>query len=154
MRQVMLTEAGTEHVENLLRDAKLLKDDNLYDVGNIGLVHHINQALKAHALFHPRQGLHRQERRSRHHRRVHRPHDAGPALFRWPAPGVGSQGAREDPTGKPDLRFDHVPELLPPYEKLAGMTGTAATEAEEFLDIYGLDVVEVPTNVDVARARR
>ena len=60
-----------------------------------------------------RQGLHRAQRRGRHHRRVHRPHDAGPALFGRAAPGARSQGAPADPAGEPDARLDHVPELLP-----------------------------------------
>ena len=60
-----------------------------------------------------RQGLHRQERRGRHHRRVHRPHDARPALFGRPAPGARGQGAPADPAGEPDARLDHLPELLP-----------------------------------------
>ena len=60
-----------------------------------------------------RQGLHRAQRRGRHHRRVHRPHDAGPALFGRPASGAGGQGAPADPAREPDARLDHVPELLP-----------------------------------------
>ena len=60
-----------------------------------------------------RQGLHRAQRRGRHHRRVHRPHDAGPALFGRAAPGARSQRAPADPAGEPDARLDHVPELLP-----------------------------------------
>ena len=60
-----------------------------------------------------RQGLHRAQRRGRHHRRVHRPHDAGPPLFGRPAPGARGQGAPADPAGEPDARLDHVPELLP-----------------------------------------
>ena len=60
-----------------------------------------------------RQGLHRAQRRGRHHRRVHRPHDAGPALFGRPAPGARGQGAPADPAREPDARLDHVPELLP-----------------------------------------
>ena len=59
------------------------------------------------------QGLHRPQRRDRHHRRVHRPHDARPPLFGGPAPGARSQGARGDPAGEPDARLDHLPELFP-----------------------------------------
>ena len=64
-----------------------------------------------------RQGLHRQRRAGRHHRRVHRPHDAGPALLGGPAPGARGQGARRDPAREPDARLDHVPELLPALRK-------------------------------------
>ena len=60
-----------------------------------------------------RQGLHRAQRRGRHHRRVHRPHDAGPALFGGPAPGARGQGAAADPAGEPDAGLDHLPELFP-----------------------------------------
>ena len=60
-----------------------------------------------------RQGLHRAQRRGRHHRRVHRPHDAGPPLLGRPAPGARGQGAPADPAREPDARLDHVPELLP-----------------------------------------
>ena len=151
-RQVMLTEAGTEHVENLLRDAKLLKDDTLYDVGNIGLVHHINQALKAHALF------------SRDKDYIVK---NGEVIIIDEFTGRMMPGrrysdglhqaleAKEQAKIQPENRtfasitFQNYFRL---YEKLAGMTGTAATEAEEFLDIYGLDVIEMPTNVDVSRA--
>ena len=62
---------------------------------------------------HRRQGLHRAQRRGRHHRRVHRPHDAGPPLFGRAAPGAGGERAPADPAGEPDARLDHVPELLP-----------------------------------------
>ena len=138
-------------MEQALRDAKLLKSDSLYDVENVSVVHHINQALRAHKLFAARQGLHRAQRRGRHHRRVHRPHDAGTALFGRAAPGAGGEGAPADPAREPDARLDHVPELLPHVRKLAGMTGTALTEADEFLDIYGLEVLEVPTNMPLVR---
>ncbi len=60
-----------------------------------------------------RQGLHRAQRRGRDHRRIHRPHDAGPPLFGRSAPGAGGQGAPADPAGKPDAGLDHVPELFP-----------------------------------------
>ena len=60
-----------------------------------------------------RQGLHRAQRRGRHHRRVHRPHDAGPALFGRAAPGARGQGAPADPAREPDAGLDHVPELFP-----------------------------------------
>ena len=60
-----------------------------------------------------RQGLHRPQRRSRHHRRVHRPHDARPPLFRRPASGARGQGTPADPAREPDARVDHLPELLP-----------------------------------------
>ena len=65
----------------------------------------------------PRRRLHRQGRQDRHHRRVHRPHDGGPALFRGPAPGPGSQGKGDDPEREPDPGLDHLPELFPPVSQ-------------------------------------
>ncbi len=150
-RQVMLTEAGTEHVEQLLKDANLLKDENLYDVTNVGLVHHINQALKAHTLFSKDKEYivkddeiviideftGRMMSGRRYSDGMHQALEA-------------KEGVSIQPENRTyaSITFQNYFRL---YEKLAGMTGTAATEAEEFLDIYGLDVVEVPTNVDVAR---
>ena len=112
-RTVNLSEAGMSKMEQALRDAKLLKSNSLYDVENVSVVHHINQALRAHKLFAARQGLHRAQRRGRHHRRVHRPHDAGTALFGRAASGAGGERAPADPAREPDARLDHVPELLP-----------------------------------------
>ena len=152
LRQVMLTEAGTERIETLLRDAKMLKDDNLYDVGNIALVHHINQALKAHALFNKDKDYivkndeviiideftGRMMPGRRYSDGLHQALEA-------------KEHVKIQPENRTfaSITFQNYFRL---YEKLAGMTGTAATEAEEFLDIYGLDVIEVPTNVQVARA--
>jgi hypothetical protein len=79
-----------------------------------------------------RQGLHRPQRRGRHHRRVHRPHDAGPPLFGRPAPGAGSQGTRQDPAGEPDAGLDHLPELFPHVQEARRHDRHGATEAEEF----------------------
>jgi hypothetical protein len=67
-----------------------------------------------------RRRLHRQQRRGGHHRRVHRPHDAGPALVRRPAPGHRGQGRREDPGGEPDPGLDHLPELFPHVQEAGG----------------------------------
>ena len=151
-RQVMLTETGTEHIETLLRDAKLLKEENLYDVGNIGLVHHINQALKAHALFNRDKDYivkndeviiideftGRMMPGRRYSDGLHQALEA-------------KEHVKIQPENRTfaSITFQNYFRL---YEKLAGMTGTALTEADEFLDIYGLDVIEVPTNVNVARA--
>ncbi len=97
------------------------------------------------------QGLHRPQRRDRHHRRVHRPHDARPPLLGRPAPGAGSQGARGDPAGEPDAGLGHLPELFPHVQEARRHDRHGATEAEEFGNIYGLDVTEVPTNLPVIR---
>ena len=112
-RTVTLTEAGMEKMEQTLRADGLLKGEHLYDVENVSTVHHVNQAPARPQAVPARQGLHRAQRRGRHHRRVHRPHDARPPLFGRPAPGARGQGASADPAGEPDARLDHVPELLP-----------------------------------------
>ena len=86
--------AGNEYIEELLREAGLLKEGDLYDAAQ----RHPRPprqpgAARPHAVP-ARQGLHRPQRRGGHHRRVHRPHDAGPALLGRPAPGARGQGAR------------------------------------------------------------
>ena len=73
-------------------------------------------AARPHAVR-ARRRLHRARGQGGHHRRVHRPHDGGPALFRRAAPGAGGQGARHRPGGEPDARLDHLPELLPPVSE-------------------------------------
>ena len=109
----IFTEEGTEKLENMLRAAGLLKGESLYDIENVAIVHHVNNALKAHRLFQKDKDYIVKRWRDRHHRRVHRPHDAGPPLFRRPAPGARSQGACGDPAGEPDAGLGHLPELFP-----------------------------------------
>jgi len=155
-RTVNLSEEGNEHVESLLRDAGLLDaDSSIYDIQNISIVHHVTNALKAHRLF--------QKDRD------------------YIVRGSGAQGqvviideftgrmmdgrrfsdglhqaleAKEAVAIQPEnqtlasITFQNYFRL---YDRLSGMTGTALTEAEEFMDIYGLDVVEIPTNTDIAR---
>ena len=112
-RTVTLTEAGMEKMEQGLRAAGLLKSEfALRRRERLGRASRQSGAARAQAVP-ARQGLYRPQRRSRHHRRVHRPHDAGPALFGRPASGARGQGAAADPAGKPDARLDHLPELFP-----------------------------------------
>ena len=116
-RSATFTEAGNEKLERLLREAGLLE-------GRLALRRRERHprpppqpgAARPQAVP-ARQGLHRPERRGGHHRRVHRPHDAGPPLFGRPAPGARGQGARQDPAREPDARLDHLPELLPPLRE-------------------------------------
>ena len=142
----------------MLREAGILTEGNLYDIFNVSVVHHVQQvAARAHAVP-PRRRLHRARRQGRHHRRVHRPHDGGPALLGRAAPGAGGQGGRHRP-GRRTRRSPRSPSRTTSgsIPKLAGMTGTAMTEADEFAEIYKLDVVEIPTNVPVraqGRGRR
>src|SRR6476661_2640989 len=151
-RTVTLTEAGMEKLEQRLRDAELLKGDSLYDVENVSTVHHVNQALRAHTLF------------NRDKDYIVRD---GEVIIIDEFTGRMMQGRRYSEGLHQALEAKEHVDIQPEnqtlasitfqnyfrlYEKLAGMTGTAATEANEFMDIYGLDVLEVPTNVAVARA--
>ncbi len=150
-RTVALTEAGMEKMEQRLRDAELLKSESLYDIENVTVVHHVNQALKAHALF-----QRDKDYIVRNGEVVIIDEFTGRMM-----PGRRfSEGlhqaleAKEHQPIQPEnqtlasITFQNYFRM---YKKLAGMTGTALTEAEEFLDIYGLEVVEIPTNVPVAR---
>ena len=150
-RTVTLTEAGMEKIETLLRDADQLKGESLYDVENVSVVHHINQALRAHSLFTRdkdyivRDGevviIDEFTGRMMPGRRYSEGlHQALEAKERQPVQPENQTLA--------SITFQNYFRM---YEKLAGMTGTAATEADELFDIYKLEVVEIPTNVQVAR---
>jgi preprotein translocase subunit SecA len=150
-RAVSLTEAGMEKMEQRLRQANLLKADSLYDVENVSVVHHINQALRAHKLF-----TRDKDYIVRNGEVVIIDEFTGRMM-----PGRRySEGlhqaleAKEHQPIQPEnqtlasITFQNYFRM---YKKLAGMTGTALTEAEEFMDIYNLDVVEVPTNRPMLR---
>ncbi|MDP9137075.1 MAG: preprotein translocase subunit SecA, partial [Pseudomonadota bacterium] len=150
-RTVTLTEAGMEKMEQLIRGDGLLKGEHLYDIENVSTVHHINQALRAHTLF----------QRDRDYIVKDDQVIIIDEFTGRMMPGRRySDGlhqaleAKEHVAIQPENRtlasitFQNYFRL---YQKLAGMTGTAATEAEEFMDIYRLDVAEVPTNVPVTR---
>jgi preprotein translocase subunit SecA len=151
-RTVNLTEAGNEHVEVLLRAAEILKEGSLYEAANATLVHHVNQALRAHKLFQKDK-----EYIVRNGEVVIVDEFTGRMM-----PGRRySEGlhqaleAKESVTVQPEnvtlasITFQNYFRL---YKKLAGMTGTAATEADEFTEIYKLTVVEIPTHRPIARA--
>ncbi len=151
-RQVFLTEEGHEHVEGLLTEAGLLGEgETLYDAANIGLMHHLNAALRAHVLF---------------QRDVHYLISDNQVVIvdeftgrtmpgrRW---SDGLHQAVEAKEGVPiqsenqtlaSITFQNYFRL---YEKLSGMTGTADTEAYEFQQIYGLEVVVIPTHKPMVR---
>ncbi len=150
-RTVNLTEAGNEHMEQLLEDAKLLQESSLYDAANVTIVHHVQQALKAHKLF------------NRDKDYIVRNGDVviiDEFTGRMMPGRRYSEGlhqaleAKEQVQVQPEnvtlasITFQNYFRL---YSKLAGMTGTAATEADEFAEIYRLDVVEIPTNRPVQR---
>ncbi|MGL6059745.1 MAG: preprotein translocase subunit SecA, partial [Bradyrhizobium sp.] len=150
-RTVTLTEAGMEKIEVLLRDAGQLKGDSLYDVENVSVVHHINQALRAHSLF-----TRDKDYIVRDGEVVIIDEFTGRMM-----PGRRySEGLHQALEAKEHVQVQPENQTLASitfqnyfrmYEKLAGMTGTAATEADELFDIYKLEVVEIPTNLSVAR---
>src|SRR5262249_20820144 len=86
-----------------------------------------------------------------HHRRVHRPHDERPPLLRGPAPGARGEGTRRDPAREPDARLDHLPEPLPHVSQARGHDRHGDDRGRGVGEIYRLEVVEIPTNVPVAR---
>ncbi|HLP70608.1 MAG TPA: preprotein translocase subunit SecA [Rhizobium sp.] len=150
-RSANFSEVGTEKLENLLRDANLLKGASLYDVENVAIVHHINNALKAHKLF-----TRDKDYIVRNDEVVIIDEFTGRMM-----PGRRySEGQHQALEAKEKVQIQPENQTLASitfqnyfrmYDKLAGMTGTAATEAEEFANIYGLDVVEVPTNLPIQR---
>ncbi|MEL6980056.1 MAG: preprotein translocase subunit SecA [Pseudomonadota bacterium] len=151
-RSVAFTEDGAEKLEELLRANGLLREDQtMYDPQNVGLVHHSNQALRAHKLFQRDKDYIVRNREvviideftgrmmpgRRYSEGLHQALEA-------------KEGAAIQPENVTlaSVTFQNYFRL---YDKLAGMTGTAMTEANEFMEIYGLDVVEVPTNKPVVR---
>ncbi|MCL6708679.1 preprotein translocase subunit SecA [Pseudomonas sp. R2.Fl] len=150
-RSANFSEIGTEKLENLLRQAGLLKGESLYDVENVAIVHHINNALKAHKLF-----TRDKDYIVRNDEIVIIDEFTGRMM-----PGRRySEGQHQALEAKEKVQIQPENQTLASitfqnyfrmYDKLAGMTGTAATEAEEFGNIYGLEVVEVPTNLPIQR---
>jgi len=150
-RQVTFTDEGNENLEAILEKAGHLKGASLYDAENVTVVHHVNQALKAHKLF---------QRDKDYIVKDDQVVIIDEFTGRMMEGRRFSDGlhqaleAKEHVTIQPEnqtlasITFQNYFRL---YEKLSGMTGTAATEAEEFMNIYGLDVIEIPTNVDIGR---
>jgi preprotein translocase subunit SecA len=150
-RTVTLTEAGMEKMEQMLRADNLLKGEHLYEIENVSTVHHVNQGLRAHKLFQRdkdyivRNGevviIDEFTGRMMPGRRYSEGlHQALEAKERQPIQPENQTLA--------SITFQNYFRM---YEKLAGMTGTALTEADEFLDIYDLEVIEVPTNQPMIR---
>jgi preprotein translocase subunit SecA len=150
-RAVTFTEAGVERIEKLLQEAGLIKGANLYDLANVSLVHHANSALRAHVLFTKdvdyivKDGkvviidefTGRMMEGRRFSEGLHQALEA--------KEGVEIQNENQTLAS---ITFQNLFRI---YPKLAGMTGTALTEAGEFSEIYNLDVVEIPTNVTCQR---
>src|SRR2546427_680171 len=150
-RTVTLTEAGMEKMEQMLRTDNLLKGEHLYEIENVSTVHHVNQGLRAHKLFQRdkdyivRNGevviIDEFTGRMMPGRRYSEGlHQALEAKERQPIQPENQTLA--------SITFQNYFRM---YEKLAGMTGTAMTEADEFLDIYNLEVLEIPTNKEMIR---
>ncbi len=150
-RSANFSEVGTEKLEGLLREAGLLKGESLYDVENVAIVHHINNALKAHKLF-----TRDKDYIVRNDEIVIIDEFTGRMMpgRRYSEGQHQALEAKEKVTIQPEnqtlasITFQNYFRM---YSKLGGMTGTASTEAEEFGNIYGLDVVEVPTNLPIQR---
>jgi len=150
-RSVVFTESGTEKLEGLFRDAGLMKSESLYDLDNVNLVHHANSALRAHKMFNKDKDY-----IVRNDEVVIIDEFTGRMM-----PGRRySEGLHQALEAKERVKIQPENQTLASitfqnyfrlYKKLAGMTGTAATEAEEFANIYNLNVVTIPTNVPVKR---
>jgi len=150
-RNVNLTDSGIDAVESKLAQLKLLQGSNFYDPQNISLVHHINQSLKANLLFTKDKDYIVRDNQ------VQIIDEFTGRVMEGRRYSDGLHQAIEAKEGVPiqsenqtfaSITYQNYFRL---YKKLSGMTGTAMTEAEELLNIYNLDVVEIPTNVPMAR---
>ena len=144
---VTLTEVGTEKVEQLLKDAGLITEGNLYDLANVSLVHHVNQALRAHTMF---------ARDTDYIVKDNKVIIIDEFTGRMMEGRRYSEGLHQALEAKEKAEVQYENQTLASitfqnyfrlYPKLAGMTGTAMTEAGEFSEIYGLEVIDIPTNV-------
>ncbi|MEL6212847.1 MAG: preprotein translocase subunit SecA, partial [Pseudomonadota bacterium] len=150
-RSIVLTEEGNEKIEGLLDEAGLLQGDSLYDAVNISVVHHVDQALKAHKIY-----QRDKDYIVRGDKVVIIDEFTGRMMEgrRWSDGLHQAVEAKEKAQIQPEnqtlasITFQNYFRL---YGKLAGMTGTAITEEAEFADIYNLNVFEVPTNKPIAR---
>ncbi|MDR1375362.1 MAG: preprotein translocase subunit SecA [Holosporaceae bacterium] len=150
-RSITLTEDGNEHIEQLLNAADLLQTNNLYDIQNIAVVHHVNNALKAHHLF---------------RRDVDYIVKNGKVIIIDEFTGRMMEGRRYsdglhqaiEAKESVDVEMENqtlasitFQNFFRMYKKLSGMTGTAETEAQELSEIYKVETLVIPTNVPVTR---
>ncbi|PTC01029.1 preprotein translocase subunit SecA [Thalassospira xiamenensis] len=154
-RQLHLTEHGQEHIEEVLKEKGILgADDSLYSAANIILLHHVNAALRAHHLFHKDIDYIVKDDQI-----IIVDEHTGRTMEgrRW------SEGLHQAMEAKEGVRIQNENQTLASitfqnffrlYNKLAGMTGTADTEAFEFQSIYGLETVVIPTNKPMIRDDR
>ena len=151
MKTVHLTEPGSETVEDMLRAAGIITEGNLYDIFNVAVVHHTQQSLRAHTLF---------ARDVDYIVRDDKVIIIDEFTGRMMEGRRFSEGLHQALEAKEFVTVQQENQTLATitfqnyfrlFLKLAGMTGTALTEADEFMEIYKLSVVEVPTNVEVIR---
>ena len=152
MMQVLMSEQGHEHAEEILTQMGLLQEnDSLYSAANISLMHHLMAALRAHSLFHKDQHYVIKEGEivivDEHTGRLMDGRRWSDGLHQAVEAKEGVEIKRENQT-LASITFQNYFRL---YEKLAGMTGTADTEAFEFQSIYGLETVIIPTNRPIQR---
>ena len=150
-KSVHLTEAGNERVEEMLREAGIITEGNMYDIFNVSVVHHVQQSLRAHSLFSRDvdyivrddkviiidEFTGRMMEGRRFSEGLHQALEAKEYVT-----------VQQENQTLASITFQNYFRLFP---KLAGMTGTAMTEADEFAEIYKLSVIEIPTNVPVVR---
>ena len=150
-RSITFTDVGTESMEQLLRDHEILTEGGLYDIHNVSLVHHTNQALRAHHLY--RRDVDYLVKDGRVHLideftgRIMEGRRLSEGLHQAIEAKEGVDVQNENQT----LATITYQNYFRMYPKLAGMTGTAMTEAEEFGQIYGLEVIDVPSNLPRVR---
>ncbi|MDR7928109.1 preprotein translocase subunit SecA [Acidithiobacillus thiooxidans] len=150
-KQVMLTEEGIEKAERLMAEHGLLTEDNLYDLANVTLVHHLNQALRAHVIYH---------RETDYIVRDGEVCIVDEFTGRMMTGRRWSDGLHQAVEAKEGVEVQNENQTLASitfqnyfrmYDKLSGMTGTADTEAFELNQIYNLEVVVIPTHKPVRR---
>ena len=150
-RNVTLTEEGMDAAEELLKKQGTLEGNSLYDIQNVALVHHLNQALKAHTMFERDKDYIVKDGQvviiDEFTGRMMSGRRFSEGLHQALEAKEGAQVQNENQT-LASITFQNFFRM---YDKLSGMTGTADTEAEEFESIYGLRVAIIPTNVPVER---
>src|SRR5271165_4825868 len=152
-KQVLLTEYGSETIEQILEERRLLADGSagLYDPANVSVVHHVNQALRANVLYmKDRDYIIRNGEVMLIDEFTGRMM-TGRRLSEGLHQAIEAKEAVDIQPENQTLASVTIQNYFRLYEKLSGMTGTAATEAQEFFDIYKMDVAEIPTNRPVIR---
>ncbi|MBT5187143.1 MAG: preprotein translocase subunit SecA [Kordiimonadaceae bacterium] len=150
-RSITLTEEGMENLEVILKKAGLIESENMYDFGNVAVVHHVNQALKAHKLFKAEKDYIIKDNEIVLIDEFTGRMMDGRRLSEGLHQAIEAKEGVDIKTENQTLASVTFQNYFRLYEKLSGMTGTASTEASEFGDIYGLGVIEIPTHVDISR---